>query len=146
MAEADVTGVVYRKMAVLVLDAFTSLSKKRNKLAHGFFGIVTDRENQFAWREGSSAAIRTAADLSSRNMLASPRPPTWVYRPKDFFELAQGCVDTFEKIGVALEMLPIVHGLIDPLIPAPALIPRASVKVNLSTPPSAEQNPSWTKS
>jgi hypothetical protein len=34
-------------MAIRVLDAFTSLSKKRNKLAHGFFGIVTDRNNQF---------------------------------------------------------------------------------------------------
>lgn len=45
-AEADLTGVYYRKMAVQTLDAFTRLSKKRNKLAQGFFGIVTDRENQ----------------------------------------------------------------------------------------------------
>ena len=113
-AEADLTGLGYRKMAVLVLDAFTSLSKKRNKLAHGFFGIVTDRKNQFAWREGGSAARRTAADLASRSMLASPRPPTWVYTPKDFVELAQGCADTFEKIGIALDMLPIIHGLTRP--------------------------------
>ncbi len=113
--EADLTGLFYRKMAVFVLDAFTSLSKKRSKLAHGFFGIITDRENQFAWREGSSAARRTAADLASGSMLASPRPPTWVYTPKDFIEFAQGCDDTFEKIGIALEMLPILHGLTDPL-------------------------------
>jgi hypothetical protein len=109
-------------MAVSVLDAFTSLSKKRSKLAHGFFGIVSDRENQFAWREGSSAARRTAADLASNSMLGSPRPPTWLYTPKDFIELAQGCADTFEKIGVALEILPIVHGLSDPLPPASVLM------------------------
>jgi hypothetical protein len=52
-AQADLTGPVHQKMVVLVLDAFSSLSKKRNKLAHGFFGIITDRENQFAWREGA---------------------------------------------------------------------------------------------
>ena len=120
-AEADVTGVVYRKMAVLVLEAFTSLSKKRSKLAHGFFGIVTDRENQFAWRDGSSAARRTAADLSSNSMLASPRPPTWICTPKDFLALAQGCAATFEKIEIALEMLPFVHGLTDPLPPLPGV-------------------------
>ena len=47
-AEAKLTGVSHIKMAVLVLDAFISLSKRRSKLAHGFFGIVTDRENRFA--------------------------------------------------------------------------------------------------
>lgn len=79
-AEANLTGVVYLKMAVLVLDAFTSPSKKRNKLAHGFFGIVTDRQNQFAWREGNSAARRMVADLSSPIITVhpSPRPPTWI--------------------------------------------------------------------
>lgn len=116
-AEADLTGAGYRKMAVRILDAFTSLAKKRSKLAHGFFGIVTDRENQFAWREGSSAAKRMAADLASRSMQASPKPPTWIYTPKDFVELAQGCADTFEKIEMALKVLPVVHGLTTPLAP-----------------------------
>jgi hypothetical protein len=130
-AEANLTGVVYLKMALLVLDAFTSLSKKRNKLAHGFFGIVTDRENRFAWREGSSAARRTAADLSSPIITAhpSPRPPTWIYTPKDFITRAQGCADTFEKIGATLDILPVVHGLTSPLPLAPLLPPRASIKV-----------------
>jgi hypothetical protein len=114
-AEADVTGPVYCKMTVFVLDAFTSLSKKRNKLAHGFFGILTDRKNQFAWREGGSAARRVATNLASRSMLASPPPPTWVYTPKDFIELAQGCADTFDKIGIVLDMLPVIHGLSDRL-------------------------------
>lgn len=116
-AEADLTGAGYRKMAVRILDAFTSLSKKRSKLAHGFFGIVTDRENQFAWREGSSAAKRMAADLASPSMQASPKPPTWIYTPKDFVELSQGCADTFEKIEMALKVLPVVHGLTTPLAP-----------------------------
>jgi hypothetical protein len=120
-AEADLTGIVYQRMAVLVLDAFTSLSKKRNKLAHGFFGIVMDRENQFAWREGSSAAKRMAVDLSSPiiTMHPSPRPPTWVYAQKDFIELAQGCADTLDKIATALDFLPIIKGLTSPLPPAP---------------------------
>lgn len=46
--EANLSGAGHLRMAVVVLDAFTSLAKKRNKLAHGFFGIVKDRENQFA--------------------------------------------------------------------------------------------------
>ncbi len=116
-AEADLAGVQYRKMAVLVLDAFTSLSKKRNKLAHGFFGIVTDRENQFAWRDASSAASRMAADLASSSMQASPKPPTWIYTPEDFVKLAQGCAHTFGKIEIALKVLPVVHGLTAPLPP-----------------------------
>ena len=112
-AEAHLTGDGYPKLAVFVLDAFTSLSKKRSNVAHGFFGIITDRENQFAWRKGSSAAKRMAAGLSSSSMQASPRPPTWIYTPKDFSELAQGCADTFQKIETALEILPIVHGFSD---------------------------------
>jgi hypothetical protein len=122
-AQSDLMGIVYQKMAAKVLDRFASLSKKRNKLAHGFFGIVTDRQNQFAWREGCSAAKRMAVDLPSSviTMHPPPMPPTWIYTPKDFGELAQGCADTFDKIATALEFLPIVHGLTSPLPPAPAI-------------------------
>lgn len=114
-AKADLAGAHYRKFAVLALDAFTSLSKKRSKLAHGFFGIVTDRENQFAWRKAGSAASRMATDLASPSTPVSPKPPTLIYTPKDFAEIVQGCADTCEKIDVALEGLPIVHGAFDPL-------------------------------
>jgi hypothetical protein len=121
-AQADLTGrpPVHQKMVVLVLDAFSSLSKKRNKLAHGFFGIITDRENQFAWREGISTAKRMAADLASPIITVhpSPRPPTWIYTPNDFIELAQGCADTFQKISIALDVLPLIQGLTSPLPPA----------------------------
>ncbi len=122
-AQSDLMGIVYQKMAAEVLDGFASLSKKRNKLAHGFFGIVTDRQNQFAWREGCSAARRMAVDLPSRiiTMHPPPRSPTWIYTPKDFSELAQGCSNTFNKIATALELLPIVHGLTSPLPPASAI-------------------------
>jgi hypothetical protein len=122
-AQSDLTGIGYQRIAAMVLDGFSSISKKRNKLAHGFFGIVTDRKNQFAWREGCSAAKRMAVDLSSQiiTMNPSPRPPTWIYTPKDFSELAQGCADTFDKIGIALECLPIAHGFTSPLPPAPAI-------------------------
>lgn len=116
-AQADLTGVVHRKVAVRALDGFTSLSKRRNKLAHGFFGIVTDRENQFAWRKASSAAKRTAAGLASFSMQVPPKPRTWIYTPKDFVELAQSCADTFEKIETATKLLPVIHGLTDPLSP-----------------------------
>ena len=105
-AEAGLTGAVYVRMTVMVLDAFTSLSKDRNKLAHGFFGIVKDRENQFAWRQGSAAARRMAVDLASSSLRASPKPPTWIYTPKDFARLAQNCAETFDKIGDAVRMLP----------------------------------------
>jgi hypothetical protein len=71
-AEAELTGPGYAKVTVKVLDAFTSLSKDRDKLAHGFFGIVEDRDNQFAWRQGAAAAKRMAVDLASSSMLASP--------------------------------------------------------------------------
>jgi hypothetical protein len=47
-SEAKLTGAAYTEMTVMVLHAFTSLSKDRNKLAHGFFGIVEDRDNHFA--------------------------------------------------------------------------------------------------
>jgi hypothetical protein len=114
-AEAELTGAGYLAVTVKVLDAFTSLSKDRNKLAHGFFGIVEDRENQFAWRQGAAAAKRMAVDLASSSMRASPKPRTWIYTPKDFAKLAQDCSDTFDKIGIALKMLPIVHGLIQPI-------------------------------
>jgi hypothetical protein len=114
-AEAELTGAVYARMTVMVLDAFTSLSKERNKLAHGFFGIVEDRDNQFAWRRGGAAAKRMAVDLASSSMRASAKPPTWIYTPKDFAKLAQNCADTFDKIGMALRMLPIVHGLTEPV-------------------------------
>lgn len=116
-AQAGLTGVVHRKLAVSVLDGFTSLSKRRNKLAHGFFGIVTDRENQFAWRQASSAARRTAAGLASSSMQVSPKPKTWLYTSKDFVELAQSCADTFENIETAIKLLPVIHGLTDQLPP-----------------------------
>jgi hypothetical protein len=115
VAEADLAGIHYRQMAIRVLDAFTSLSKRRSKLAHGYFGIVTDRANQFAWRQPSSAARRMAAGLGSDSMRASPKPKTWIYTPKDFAELSQCCADTFEKISIALDVLPIVKGFNDPL-------------------------------
>lgn len=113
--EAGLVSSYHRKVAVRTLDAFTSLSKQRAKLAHGFFGVITDRENQFAWRNASSAAKRMADDLASSNMQASPQSPTWIYTAKDFGELAQACADTFEKIEIALNVLPIVQGLTTPL-------------------------------
>jgi hypothetical protein len=58
-----------------------------------------------------------AADLRSRSMRASPPPTTWIYRPRDFIELAQGRAEVFEKIATGLKVLPIVHGLISPLSP-----------------------------
>src|SRR5262249_2394514 len=110
-AEASIDG--YQKVAVMALDAFTSLSKRRSKLAHGFFGIITDRKNQFAWRESSSAAKRLADGLSSNSMLPSPSPRIWIYTPKDFAELTQSCADTFDKIDLLTKLLPISHALTD---------------------------------
>lgn len=49
-AEASLSSKAHKVLAVQTMDKFISISRRRNKLAHGFFGIVTDRENQFAWR------------------------------------------------------------------------------------------------
>lgn len=114
-AEAELTGPGYADVTVKVLDAFTALSKDRNKLAHGFFGIVEDRDNQFAWRQGAAAAKRLAVDLASKSARASAKPRTWIYTPKDFARIAQDCADTFDKIGIALKLLPIAHGLLGPV-------------------------------
>lgn len=101
------------KVAIQALDSYTALAARRNRLAHGFFGIVLDRENEFAWREGSSAAKRTAAGLATSSLRPSPVPKTWVYKPTDFSELAQGCADTYKKIEIVLQLLPIMRGLTD---------------------------------
>lgn len=114
-AEAKLTGDVYANVAAKVLDAFTSLSKDRNKLAHGFFGIVEDRRNQFAWRRGGEAAKRMAASLASSSLRAPPKPRTWIYTPKDFARLAQDCSDTFDKIETATRVIPVVRGISDPI-------------------------------
>jgi hypothetical protein len=113
-AETKLTGAGHFEVTVKVLDAFTSLSKERNELAHGFFGIVEDRENQFAWRRGAAAAKRMAIGLASSSMRESPKPRTWIYTPKDFAKLAQDCADTFDKIGIALKVLPFFHGVMNP--------------------------------
>lgn len=112
-AEASLTSKAHKAMVVQTLDKFTSISKRRNKLAHGFFGIVTDRENQFAWREGASAGRRMAAGLATSSMRETPKPPTWIYTPKDFSALAQDCGDTFDLISKMVDVLPIVHAFHD---------------------------------
>jgi hypothetical protein len=116
-AEARLSGPVHVQMAVETLDSFVALSKRRSKLAHGYFGIILDRENTFAWREGGSAARRMSTDLASNTIKPSLKPPTFVYTPKDFRDLAQACADVFQKIGMAIDLLPIIHGLTSDLLP-----------------------------
>ncbi|MER9200489.1 hypothetical protein NKH74_14880 [Mesorhizobium sp. M0933] len=106
-AEAALSSKAHEALVVRTLDKFTSISKRRNKLAHGFFGIVTDRENQFAWREGASAGWRMADGLATSSMRETPKPPTWIYTPSDFSALAQDCGDTFDLISKIVDILPI---------------------------------------
>lgn len=112
--EAGLAGDAYQKMAVAVLDGFTSLSKRRNKLAHGVFGIVKDRENEFAWREGSAAAVRLAQDLDPSNVQTlAPPSRTWIYKSNDFGLLAQDCVNQIGLIEKANRVMPVFRGLTD---------------------------------
>jgi len=99
----------------LSLESRDEAAREKHGRPHGFFGIVEDRDNEFAWRQGAAAAKRMAVDLASSSMRASPKPPTWIYTPKDFASIAQDCADTFDKIGTALKLLPIAHGLLDPI-------------------------------
>jgi hypothetical protein len=52
-----------------------------------------------------------AVGLASSSMRASPKPPTWIYTPKDFAKIAQDCVDRFDNIEMAVRMIPIVRGI-----------------------------------
>ncbi|PAQ01551.1 hypothetical protein CIT25_16065 [Mesorhizobium mediterraneum] len=112
-AEASLSSKAHKVLAVQTMDKFISISRRRNKLAHGFFGIVTDRENQFAWREGASAGRRMAAGLATSSMRETPKPPTWIYTPRDFSSLAQDCGDTFALISKMVDILPIMHAFQD---------------------------------
>lgn len=108
-AEASLTSSGHKFLAVKTLDKFTAIARRRNKLAHGFFGIITDRENQFAWRDGAAAGRRMAAGLATTSMREDPKPPTWIYTPKDFSALAQECSETFDMISTMVDILPIIH-------------------------------------
>jgi len=115
MTATDLRDAGVRKLTAFALDGFTSLAKRRSKLAHGFFGIVLDRKDEFAWRKGGSTARRMADGLATSFIGTVAVPPTWVYRPADFASLAQSCADTFERIEVVLKALPIYHGITGPL-------------------------------
>lgn len=114
-SEAHIIGSKFEGLAMRTLDQYVGLSKRRNKLAHGFFGVVADRENEFAWREGAAAANMQAKGISSWSMAPISPEPTWIYKPKDFQDLCQACSDTFDKMDHAIRLLPIIHGLGDRL-------------------------------
>jgi hypothetical protein len=107
--EASLTSSGHKFLAVKTLDKFTAIARRRNKLAHGFFGIITDRENQFAWSDGAAAGRRMAAGLATTSMREDPKLPTWIYTPKDFSALAQECSETFDMISTMVDVLPIIH-------------------------------------
>jgi hypothetical protein len=110
-SETEISETKLIKLTELTLNDFVSLAKMRSKLAHGYFGIITDRENQFAWRKGDSAARRMAIGLASSSLKKVAKPPTWVFIPQDFSDLAQACANMADKIEIAVELLPMVHGL-----------------------------------
>ncbi|MER9005904.1 hypothetical protein NKI15_19935 [Mesorhizobium sp. M0862] len=108
-AEASLASSGHKLLAVKTLDKFITIATRRNKLAHGFFGIVTDREDQFAWRDGAAAGRTMADGLATSSMRPDPTPPTWIYTPRDFSALAQDCADTFDLISRMVDVLPIIH-------------------------------------
>lgn len=113
-SEADRIPHEYaRRETVEILDAYVSLSKRRAKLAHGFFGIITDREDQFAWRQGGSAAEKAAAGLTASLGDDLHQPKTWLYRPKDFEAIATECAHVYARIGTMYNVIPIAYGLSD---------------------------------
>lgn len=96
---------------VEILDQYTSLAKRRAKLAHGFFGVITDRENQFAWRPGEAAAQKAAMGLTASLGEELPDPKTWVYKPRDFQELATECGSLYAWIQTMFNLVPMVYAV-----------------------------------
>jgi len=113
--EAEARGVGHRKMVDIVFERYESLSKRRSKLAHGIFGIITDRENEFAWREGGAAAKDMANGLAIPRMIEPSKPSAWVYKVKDFQSLVQDCEKTMRLIDGVANAIPVIKGLSDPL-------------------------------
>lgn len=110
--QAALSGPGHIKLTGLVLDSFVSLSKRRAHLAHGVFGIITDRNDEYAWRKAGSPASAFAA-----GMRAPFGPPiqqkTWVYTSSDFRELAQGCADVCRDISTAVSCLTVGNAFME---------------------------------
>lgn len=102
-----------RDITVDVLDRYTSLAKRRAKLAHGFFGIITDRESEFAWRPSEAAAQKASMGLTASLGEELPDLKTWVYTPRDFEELATQCAELYARLGLMFNLIPVVYGAMD---------------------------------
>lgn len=114
LTETALTNEGFAQWLSIELDKYEQLATRRAKLAHGFFGIITDRHNEFAWRKGGSAAQRVAKGLNMPTLEPEPISKTWKYTPQDFRDLAQECADAAELIGELIKMLPMYHAFSKP--------------------------------
>ena len=111
--QANSTGPGHVKLTEMVLDSFVSLARRRSHLAHGVFGIITDRDDLYAWRNAGSPAAALALGMSAP---FGPRifQKTWVYTSSDFAALAQDCSNVCRDIDTAVSCLEIGNAFRDP--------------------------------
>lgn len=88
--QAKVRGAGAVKMTSMLLDSYIEVAKDRAKIAHGVFGVITDRNDEFAWRNGGSPAKAHAVGMST-DYWGVVEQTTYLYKPSDFARLAQQC-------------------------------------------------------
>tara|TARA_R110000868_G_scaffold90320_6_gene250865 strand:+ start:4615 stop:5208 length:594 start_codon:yes stop_codon:yes gene_type:complete len=109
--EAAAINAKMSDLVIYILDAFTALAKKRARLAHGVFGIITDTPDRFAWRAAVSPAKAWCEGLAATHMRPIEQE-TFIYEPRDFAEIAQGCADICSRIQLTSKNLVIINAFI----------------------------------
>lgn len=106
--QAEVRGAGAVKMTCMLLDSYIQIARDRAKIAHGVFGVITDRRDEFAWRNGGSPAKAHALGMSS-DCWGVVEQVTYVYKPSDFARLAQQCGDICRSLDAAVKGLTIFN-------------------------------------
>lgn len=106
--QAEIRGPGLVVTTSALLDSYVQVGRDRAKLAHGVFGVITDRENEFAWRRGGSPAKAHAVGLAE-NHYGVVKQETFVYRPTDFARLAQQCGSICGELEQAIRGLTILN-------------------------------------
>lgn len=107
--QAEIRSAGVAKMTRLLLDSYIQVAKERAKLAHGVFGVITDRSDEFAWRNGGSPAKAHATGMAATHW-GVVEQATYVYKSSDFARLAQQCSNICSDLGHAVKGLTFLNG------------------------------------
>ncbi|SIR84415.1 hypothetical protein SAMN05878276_0546 [Aquipseudomonas alcaligenes] len=107
--QAEIRSAGAAKMTSMLLDSYLQVAKERAKLAHGVFGVITDRPNEFAWRNGGSPAKAHAIGMAA-NHSGGVEQATFVYKASDFARLAQQCSTICKNLETGVKGLIVLNG------------------------------------